>query len=226
MTFEFYKVVILLMLGISFSACTSNIQPNEQQAKSTSETISTKLENEAIAYGRIRWIENGKDRENYKSSLGWNIQPRFLRMDDMQTGALNVGADGIFTWRFSSGTYLIHQIHWFDAWDGHHRLTPKVAFNIPPDGRAYCLGTLVIDLQSKRDIIGGLWVQGWTIRIEDECDSLHQQFSATMPESSMEYSKSLMIHNQDIPDRPEQLENKDKALEFIRAIIPGLMTIY
>jgi len=33
-----------------------------------------------------------------------------------------------------------------------------------------------------------------------------------------------MVHNQGLPARPESLENRDKTIDFIRAIIPGLMT--
>jgi hypothetical protein len=191
-----------------------------------SETTAVSLGDSALVYGRIRWIENGVERTEYKHSYGWNIWPQFLRIDDMISGGLSVEADGSFTWKMPRGRYLFHQIYWMDSWDGQHRLTPKVAFQIPVDANAYCLGTLVISIQGKRDIIGGLWLKGVKIIIEDDCAHIDNQFRARYRDQDLKLAKSLMIFDPQMPRRPDQLEEKDQFQDFMRAIMPGLMTIH
>jgi hypothetical protein len=121
---------------------------------------------------------------------------------------------------------LLHQIHWFDAWDGHHRLPPKVAFQVPYGAHAYCLGTLVIDLNGKRDIIGGLWVKDWKVHVEDDCGHMASQFRSRYADPDLRLAKSLIIYDPRIPNRPDQLEEKDQVQDFMNAITPGLMTIH
>jgi hypothetical protein len=190
------------------------------------DTTATSLGDSALVYGRIRWIENGEERKNYRNSYGWNIWPQFLRIDDMESGALSVEADGSFAWEIQPGAYLFHQIYWFDSWDGQHRLTPKVAFQIPDDANAYCLGTLVISIQGKRDIIGGFWLKGVKIKIEDDCAHMDSQFRTRYRDQDLKLAKSLMIFDPNMPKRPERLEEMDQFRDFIRAIMPGLMTIH
>jgi len=223
------KLVLAALLLESLSlltACTSNVGKETQTVMSPSDTTVASLGGEALVYGRLRWIQNGEERTEYKHSFGWNIWPKFLRLDDMTYGSLNVDVDGTFTWKLPRGVYIFHQIHWFDSWDGPHRFAPKVAFLVPEYANTHCLGTLVIDLQAKRDIIGGLWVKGIKIHIDDECVAMAREFRSRYIDPNLHHTKSLMIFDPNIPDRPEQLEDRDKAQDFMRAILPGLMTIY
>lgn len=223
---NFLLFVLLLVLFYLFSGCAANMEKGGQTAISPSNTTAALLGNEALAYGRIKWIQNGEERTEYKHSFGWNIWPKYLRLNDMVDGSLNVNEDGTFTWLLPKGVYIVHQIHWFDSWDGLHRFTPKVAFLVPDYANTYCLGTLVIDLRTKRDIIGGLWVKGIKIRIDDECVAMVHEFRSRYSDPDLHHAKSLMIFDPDVPDRPHELEGRDKAQDFIRNIIPGVMTIY
>jgi hypothetical protein len=217
--------IVCLSLAIFLVGCGGVFAPVRRIETAPLETTAVSLGDSALVYGRIRWIENGEERTEYKHSYGWNIWPQFLRIDDMESGALSVEADGSFAWKMPRGTYLFHQIYWFDSWDGQHRLTPKVAFQIPVDANAYCLGTLVISVQGKRDIIGGLWLKGVKVKIEDDCEDRDRQFRTRYRDQDLSIAKSLMIFDPRMPKRPEQLEEKDKFQDFIRAITPGLMTI-
>ncbi len=189
-------------------------------------TTASSLGNDALVYGRIRWIENGEERDSYKHSYGWNISPMYLRTEDMHEGQLGVESDGTFIWKLPRGRYIFHQIYWFDSWDGQHRFTPKVAFQIPEGANTFCLGTLVIDLIGKRDIIGGLRVKNIDIGIKDDCKLLANEFRLSYPDPDLQHARSLMIFNEQIPDRPEALENRDRTNDFLRAILPGLRTLY
>ena len=178
-----------------------------------------------IAFGRVRWINNGVERSEYKTGLGWNIWPHALRLEDGNARTLSVEKNGDFEWRLPVGTYLLHQLHWFDPWDGPHRLEPKVAYQLPNEGQAHCLGTLTIALTSKRDLIGGLWVQSFKVEIMDDCDQQSQAFAARVGNQDIKIRKALMVHGAEIPSRPDNLERKDRLYDILRTLIPGLMTI-
>lgn len=180
------------------------------------------LNTNALVYGRVQWFENGVERKTEKNTIGLNISPRYLRIEDRGEGSLRIEPDGHFYWELPKGTYLMHQIHWFDPIDGPHRIDPRVAFYVPSVGQALCIGTLKVDIQGKRDLIGGLWIKGRTISVEDECESISLQHVTP----DLEKKRLLMVHNHGLPDRPESLENRDQLIDFIRAIMPGLMTIY
>ncbi len=220
------KVFVLLGFVFFLAGCEGTLTPRGTIETAPTETTVASLGDAALAYGRIRWIENDKERTVYKNAYGWNIWPQFLRIDDMQSGSFGVEADGSFTWEVPRGTYMFHQIYWFDSWDGRHRLTPKVAFQIPFGANAYCLGTLVIKMQGKRDVIGGLWVKGLKIQIEDDCVDMTNQLRSRYPDKGMTFVRSLMKFDPKMPNRPEKMEEKDQFLDFMRAIMPGLMTIH
>lgn len=178
-----------------------------------------------VAFGRVRWINNDVERFEYKTVLGWNIWPQLLRLEDGKTKALGVEKRGTFVWRLPVGTYLLHQVQWFDPWDGPHRLEPKVAFQLGNEKQAHCLGTMTIDLTSSRDLIGGLRIQSFKVEIMDDCNQQSQAFSARASNRDIEISKALMVHGAAIPTRPSDLERKDQVFDILRALIPGLMTI-
>ena len=58
-----------------------------------------------IAFGRVRWINNGVERSEYKTALGWNIWPHLLRLEDGKTKTLSVEKSGDFEWSLPAGTY-------------------------------------------------------------------------------------------------------------------------
>ena len=69
-------------------------------------------------------------------------------------------------------------------------------------------------------------IKGWKIRIEDDCEHMASLFRSRYSDPDLILAKSLMIYDPRIPDRPMQLERQDQALEFMRSILPGLMTVY
>jgi hypothetical protein len=221
----YHARVVLLSLAIFLTSCEGIFAPVRRIETAPLETTVASLGDSALVYGRIRWIENGEERTEYKHSYGWNIWPQFLRVDDMTKGALSVEVDGSFTWKMPRGAYLFHQIYWLDSWDGQHRLTPKVAFQIPVGANAYCLGTLVISIQGKRDFIGGLWLKGVKVKIEDDCEDREIQFRSLYRDRDLKLENSLMVFDPRMPKRPERLEEMDQFRDFIRAITPGLMIV-
>lgn len=120
------------------------------------------------------------------------------------------------------GTYIIHRLDWFDPWDGQHWIVPKVAFQVADSQHSYYLGTLVVNIRAKRDIIGGLWVKGVTSYIEDEEDEAMEAFRKRYPDQEVKLAKALMIHDPSIP-RMIGLESQRLLLDVLRSLHFGLI---
>ena len=185
----------------------------------------TELNKEVLFFGRIRWIQNGVERTDYKSTFGWNISPQYYRIDDEENGTLGVEENGYFTWRLPKGTYLAYQLTWFDSWDGLHRLPLRLAFQAPQEQKAYCVGTLIVNIQTKRDLMGGLWVKHWELDLNDSCDQDLKWFQAHYVNLNIPIEKSLLVYNPNIPDNIHDLEQKEKVADFMRAIYPLFMPV-
>jgi len=207
---------LFLAVALLLSACASTTDTTKPLERFTIDSLGDKT----LVYGHIRMLENGEERYRDSPSTYASISPRYLRLEDMEQGALTIEPDGRFFWVLPGGTYMLHQVNWFDNWDGPHRIDPRLAFYVPTAINALCIGSLTIDIQGKRDFIGGLWIKGRSIKVEDHCDTLYGENI----NASLDKNKLLMVHNQGLPARPESLENRDKTIDFIRAIIPGLMT--
>lgn len=169
---------------------------------------------EVLVFGRIMWIQNGEERESYS-----DIALSVLRAEDMKKGSIAVEKDGGFFALLPRGSYLINEINWRDPWDGPHWIVPKVVFKVGEDRHIYYLGTLVVDLKAKRDIIGGLWVKDVGISIDDEDEKAMKGFRNRYPEQEVKIAKALMIHDSRIPNFDE-LESQRQLLDLILKIIP------
>lgn len=203
--------IVLFALAVTGCATPAPTPPAELSAAS--------LGDEVLAFGRIRWFENGEERTR-------DIDPHYLHVQDMRTGALEVDEAGGFTWKLPRGAYVLHQLYWRDPWSGPQRLTPKVAFELPQDFSLYCLGTLVIDVAANRYFLGALWVEDVKIHVEDECVELTSGMQAKYTDPSLTFAKSLMVFDPRMPPRPVDLEQRDQLRDFLRSILPGLMTIH
>ena len=178
------------------------------------------LGDDALVFGRVRWIQNGEERKDYRSALGWNIWPEYFRIEDEQHGMLAVAEDGTFAWKLPAGTYLAYQLRWFDTWDGPHRGPLRLAFRVLDPQHAYCIGTVTIKLKAKRDLIGGLWIKGWDLALDDTCETDRQWFATRYANLALPMRKSLPVYDPAIPDSIEALEKRDTIADILRVIYP------
>jgi len=150
---------LFLAVALLLSACASTTDTTKPLERFTIDSLGDKT----LVYGHIRMLENGEERYRDSPSTYASISPRYLRLEDMEQGALTIEPDGRFFWVLPGGTYMLHQVNWFDNWDGPHRIDPRLAFYVPTAINALCIGSLTIDIQGKRDFIGGLWIKGRNI---------------------------------------------------------------
>lgn len=206
---QYLLVVIVLTLSFGCASLTEVDKPPQ-------ETSLMSAEENVLVFGRVRWIENGEKKYNSAVIL------RILRVEDMKMDDVRVNMDGRFLTFLPKGTYLIYRVNWFDLWDGPHWLRPSTAFQIVDGEQNRYLGTLVMEMKTKRDAIGKLWIKGLRVSVEDEeADEtifLHHHY----PDYEGSLVTELMIHDPGIP-RNMELEDQQKLLDITRALFFGIM---
>jgi hypothetical protein len=223
LSFLSFPVTAKLLLLISLSTI---ILVGCQSTSFAPQSITeAELDKDVLFFGRVRWIQDGVERTDYKNTFGWNISPQYYRIDDEEKGSLGVEENGYFTWRLPKGTYLAYQLTWQDSWDGLHRLPLRLAFQAPQAQKAYCVGTFIVKLQTKRDLIGGLWIKHWEMEINDSCDQDLKWFQTHYMNLTIPVEKSLLVYNSKIPDNVQRLKQKENLGDIIRAIQPLFMPV-
>lgn len=180
------------------------------------------LESNVLAYGRVRWIENGEERTDYRSGWGWNLWFPYIQSPNDKKGVLVIEKDGMFTWKVPKGLYIIYQTELRDAWDGMHYLpNDKYVFDTNRSADAVCLGTLVIEQSSSRDMIGGAWLKNRRIHVENDCKALSRQFHSRYPDPNFTETTSLIQYNPDIAI-PEDIKRYNEFKSIFQALYPIL----
>jgi hypothetical protein len=180
---------------------------------SAAETATADLTGRTVAFGKIRWIENGEERKEYKNAAGWNLQPQFLRVEDGDKGALEIDHDGAYAWALPRGTYILQQFQWTDGGSTYH-VEPKVGFQVPGSANAQCLGTVIVKLETKRGFFGKLTIEKTAIDIQDNCDSIAQDFSQRHADPPLKVANSLMWYAPQMPDSAGNAERKHQPYQF------------
>lgn len=187
----------------------------------TAETLGS----DVLVFGRLRWIDNGQERTNYRSGWGWNVWLRYFRDDASNYGLFVVEKDGQFTWRIPRGSYTYYQVGWREVSDGLHYLVPKVKFETGGSFNAICLGTLLVDISTKRDVIGGHWLKNVGIQVDDDCDRLSERFRTHYTGGNFVIGKSLMNFDERL-QIPKSFEIRNALIGISRALNPNLFLIH
>jgi hypothetical protein len=216
---------LALFLVVPLGGCASLMAPIDLQATAPPGITAVSLDENALVFGRIRWRENGIEREVYKSGgLGWNLYPLVLNVADKQTRRFAVKSDGRFYWVLPKGRYMLYRLNWFDPVDGWHRVEPKVAFQAEGNPGAYYLGVLIVEIAAKRDFLGGLWIKGVSVSVNDETEQDAPAFRGRYADPDLTLAKALMLHDPRLPEDP-RLERKARLAEIMRSLYFGLMTL-
>jgi hypothetical protein len=180
------------------------------------------LGGDVLAFGRLRWIDNGQERQDYRSGWGWNVWLRYFRESSSDMGLFVVEKDGQFTWRIPQGSYVYYQVGWRDPAIGLQYLVPKVRFNVRTNANAVCLGTLIIDITTKRDLFGGHWLRNAGIQVDDDCDLLAERFQSLYKDKNLVVSKSIMEFDEHLR-LPKSFEARNSLIGILRTLNPNLV---
>jgi hypothetical protein len=176
-----------------------------------------------LIFGRIRWIQNGEERHSFSGLYGdFNVDLRVLNVEDMKVSSIfEIEKDGRFFALLPKGTYIIHRLDWAEFW-GRGSLVPRVALQIAKPKYSYYLGTLTVNVTTKRNIFGDYFVKGLDIYIEDEEEEAMEIFRKRYPYQELNIVKALMVHDPSIP-RLDELERGRKLAEVLQALQFGIM---
>lgn len=187
----------------------------------TAESLGT----DVLAFGRLRWIDNGLERKDYRSGWGWNVWLSYFRDNGADLGVFVVEKDGQFTWRIRRGSYICYQFGWHEASDGLHYLVPKVAFDVQSDPNAVCLGSLLVEITTKRDLLGGHWLRNAQIQVDDDCQNMTERFKSHYKDKNIVVGKSLMWFDENLRI-PKDLEFRNSLIGIARVFNPNLFLIH
>jgi hypothetical protein len=176
------------------------------------------LNDDIVVFGRIRWINNGEERSNYRNNYGWNIWPLYFRVEDKVDGVLGVSDTGYFAWQIPRGTYILYHARWFDDISGQRRLPLRLTFRGLEAAKAYCIGTLTFDINSSRDAIGMTKISSWQYRIDEGCKQERDWFEKRYHQLAIPVENTFLLHNAEIPDNIAELENKQRFSEIMQSL--------
>lgn len=181
----------------------------------------TAQESDSIIFGRIKWLEKGEEKKIGKGVFSMSVTPHLMRMEDKARIFGEVSEDGNFVWSLKKGSYFFHKMAYRDPWSGNYFVVPKVAFNVPENGKVYYVGTLIAEFIPKRDFIGGLSGKV-KFTVVDEENNYYLDFAKKFNINSNDINKSLMVHDQRLPRSVETTESYNLAISIMNAILFGI----
>lgn len=212
------KSLTILCLACAIAACVTPT-PNVKNPEDWKQALSSG--NASVVFGRIQWLEHGTERKIGKGLFDFSIAPILLRLEDRSKISGEVDEDGFFAWPLQPGIYVINRINYRDPWSGNYFITPKVAFRVPDRGKLYYVGTLKVDFESKRDLIGGLSGRV-NITIKDQDQHNYSSVANHFGMSQMKTEKSVMIHDERLPGTIDTTAEFNMALQIINSILFGV----
>ncbi|MGE5173484.1 MAG: hypothetical protein ACM3MD_06615 [Betaproteobacteria bacterium] len=187
------------------------------------ENMDSLLPGEALIFGRMRMIDNRKEKGNYLSTTE-QLDIMLVRIEDEQALAVKrVRPDGTFLWKVPRGTYLLTRLRWWE-FRGWFPVRPQIAFQVGPDAQAYYLGTLRIDAEIERSALKVKLKQS-TIAVVDEYELDAQLLARQLPNFQGRVEKALMVHDARIPAVTESEVKQSTFINILRSLGFGLMTV-
>lgn len=225
--YVYTKVVLNLFLAMLVLAGCQSISLQEPMGTihtSPGELSTKELNDDVMVFGRLIWVNNGEEQTKYRNEYGWNIWPLYFRVEDKSNGVLGVTESGHFAWRLPKGTYILYHLRWLDdVTGGQRRLPLRLSFKAPEAGKAYCIGTIYINIQSRRDILGTMWIKNWYHLVDNKCMQEREWFKNRYSKLELPFQQSLLLYHSGIPEGIEELESEVQMHEFFQSIYPLLM---
>ncbi len=213
-------ILALILLILPSSGCYRSAGVKEV----TPEDIKSLAPGEALIFGRLRMIDNGREKENYLSSTD-QLDMMLVRVEDEQALSVKrVRTDGTFLWKVPRGTYLLTRLRWWEI-RGWFPMRPRIAFQVGPGAGAYYVGTLRIDAEIERSALS-VKLKQFSIAVSDEFEGDAQLLTKQLPDFQGHVEKTLMVHDSRIPEITESEVKQTAVISVLRSLGFGLMTVY
>ena len=213
-------ILALILLILPSSGCYKSAGVKEV----TPDDIKSLAPGEALIFGRVKMMDNGREKENYLSFTD-QLDMMLVRVEDEQALSVRrVRADGTFLWRVPRGTYLLTRLRWWESrgWFPRH---PRIAFQAGTGAGAYYLGTLRIDAEIERSALS-VKLKQFSVGVADEYGRDAQLLTKQLPDFQGHVEKALMVHDSRLPAVTESEVKQSAVIDILRSLGFGLMTIH
>jgi hypothetical protein len=123
------KFCIGIFLSFLFLLLSSGCYKTVSVKEVTPESMDSLAPGEALIFGRMRMIDNGKEKEKYLSATD-QLDMMLVRIEDEQALAVRrIRPDGTFLWKVPRGTYLLTRLRWWE-FRGWFPMRPRIAFQV------------------------------------------------------------------------------------------------
>jgi hypothetical protein len=213
-----------IFLAFLFLLLSSGCYKTVSVKEVTPESMNSLAPGEALIFGRMRMIDNGKEKENYLSATD-QLDMMLVRIEDEQALAVKrIRPDGTFLWKVPRGTYLLTRLRWWE-FRGWFPMRPQIAFQVGPDAQVYYLGTLSINAEIERSALS-IKLKRFNVAVTDEYEQDAQLLTKQLPNFQGHVEKALMIHDSRIPAVTESEVKQSAVIDILRSLGFGLMTLY
>ena len=211
---------LLVLLGLTFTLCACVSTSQNLSGKQAS--IATSLaEGNSVVFGKIHWIENGKEKKIGKGLFDFYIKPSLLRLEDKTRTLAEVGENGQFVWALAPGTYVINRLEYRDNWSGNYFFVPQVGFRVHDPQKTYYIGQLDAEFTSERDLIGGLSGNA-RFKVVDHSAVAYPIYADKAGTDSSSLEKSLMVHEKNLPRTFDTTAEFNLGMQLLNAILSGM----
>jgi hypothetical protein len=218
------KFCIGIFLSFLFLLLASGCYKTVSVKEVTPESMESLAPGEALIFGRMRMIDNGKEKENYLSATD-QLDMMLVRIEDEQALAVKrIRPDGTFLWKVPRGTYLLTRLRWWE-FRGWFPMRPRIAFQVGTNAGAYYLGTLRINAEIERSALS-IKLKRFNVAVTDEYEQDAQLLTKQLPNFQGHVEKALMIHDSRIPAVTESEVKQSTVIDILRSLGFGLMTLY
>jgi hypothetical protein len=98
---------------------------------------------------------------------------------------------------------------------------PQIAFRISEPQKTYYIGTLASEVETKRDLIGGLSMKA-RFHIVDQSDQVYQDYADRNDIEQNAILKALMVHEKGLPRTFDTTAEYNIGLQLLNAIFMGM----
>lgn len=172
---------------------------------------------EAFIFGRFILIDNGKQKERYRSFTD-NLNLMLVHLGNPERVTVeSVNEDGSFMWIVPRGYYLITRMRWCE-FKGYFPFYPQLAFHIDQESKAYYLGTIRIDLSTKRSALS-VKLNEFHVSVLDDYANDIQILRENLPEFSDMIKINLIVHDPRLPVTTKATRKRSQTMELLNLVL-------
>jgi hypothetical protein len=213
----FHHLIIYFLLSIILGGCNT-----ARNLASMKELDGSVRPDTSLVFGRLQWVEDGEEKIIGSGLVTFSVAPQLLRIEDGKKILGEIDETGRFTWTLEKGMYVINRLNYRDPLTGNYFLVPKIGFRVSENGKAYGLGTLRVEFNHKRNILGSLAGVKAKFSVANTTEADIADFRKRFPGVNYEVGPSLFVHDDRLPQTFDTTADFSLAMQILSAILIGI----